>query len=65
MVIDAAKESCCRILANILDQEVTTTGMLVKKVRDIVNEASNDDQGTLSRLLLITFPRNDRQVVTI
>ena len=65
MVIDTTKEGCCRILANVLDQEMTATGMLIKKVRDIMNETSDDDQRTLERLLLIAFPRNDGQVVTI
>ena len=52
MVVDTAEERSRRILANHLRDEMTTTRVLVHERRNIVDEASNDDQRALSSLLL-------------
>lgn len=52
VVVDTAEERGCRVLANVLDQQMATTRVLVDKVRDIVNEASDDDERPLDTLVL-------------
>ena len=47
VVVDTTEERRCRILANVLREQMTATGMFIQEVRDIVNEASNDDQRSL------------------
>lgn len=44
MVVDTAEERCSGILANVLCEQMAATRMFVHEVRDIVNEASDDDQ---------------------
>ncbi len=52
MVVDTTEERCCTILADHLRNEVTATRMLIDERGDVVDEASDNDQGTLHRLLL-------------
>lgn len=52
MVVDTAKERGRGILADELDQEVATTGVLVNEVGHVVDESSEDNHGTLGSLLL-------------
>lgn len=46
MIIDTTEESCRRILANHLDDQVGTTRMLIDKTGNIVDKTRNDDQRT-------------------
>ena len=52
VVVDTAEERGCRVLANVLEEQMATTRVLVDKVRDIVNEASDDDERPLDALVL-------------
>ena len=51
VVIDTAEECRRRVLANVLGEQVTATRVLVHEVRDVVDEARNDDQRPLLGLL--------------
>ena len=52
MVVNTAEERGCRILADILDNQVTATRVLVNKCGHVVDETTDDNQGTGGRLLL-------------
>ena len=52
MVVHAAEESSRSVLANILDDEVAATGVLIHEVGDVVDETGNEDEWPLRRLLL-------------
>lgn len=52
VVVDTTKERSRPILANHLRNQVTATRMLIHERRDVVDEASNDDQGALHGLFL-------------
>lgn len=51
VVVDATEEHSGSILADVLQDQVATTRMLVDQLRYIVDEASDDDQRPLQRLL--------------
>jgi len=65
MIIDTTEESGCRILANVLDQEMTTSRMFVEEIRDIVDETGNNNKRSLLSLLLVAFPADDGKVVAV
>jgi hypothetical protein len=52
VVIDAAEEGCCRVLANHLDQEMRATRMLVNEIRHVVDETGDQDKRALLGLFL-------------
>ena len=52
VVVDAAEERGRRILADELDDEVRTAGVLVDEGRDVVDEAGDEDERAGSGLLL-------------
>ena len=52
MVINPAEERGCRILADILDNQVTATRVLVNECGYVVDETTDDNQGTGGGLLL-------------
>ena len=52
MVIDTTKERRRRIFANILHKKMSPTRMLIDKIRHVVNESRDENQGTLGRLFL-------------
>ena len=62
MVIDTAKERSRRILANHLSDEMTTARVLVHESGHVVDEASDNDERALERLLLEALPVDDREV---
>lgn len=43
VVVDTAEERSRRILADVLNEQVSTTRVLVKEVGDVVNGATDDD----------------------
>lgn len=51
VIINASEESCSGILSNELGQQMPATRMLIQEFGNVVNEASNDNQGTLGTLL--------------
>ena len=52
VVINTTEERGRRVATDILDEKVTPTRVFVKEVGDVVNEASDDDKGTLGSLFL-------------
>ena len=52
MVVNTTEERSRRIAADVLDEQVTSTWVLIEEVGDVVDEAGDDDQGTLLGLLL-------------
>ena len=52
VVVDTAEERSRRILANHLSDKMTTTRVLVHESGHVVDEAGDDDQGTLDGLFL-------------
>lgn len=52
VVVYTAEEGSSCVLANVLDNEVTTARMFIDECRYIVDEATNDNEGTTRRLLL-------------
>jgi hypothetical protein len=52
MIVDATKEGCRRVLANHLDDQVRASRVLVNEIGNIMDEAGNDDQGSLQSLFL-------------
>jgi len=65
VVIDTAEEGSCCVFANILDQEMTATRVLVKEVRDVVNETGDDDQRARLCLLAEALPADDDEVIGV
>ena len=51
VIIHAPEECGSRVLAYVLQNQVTATRVLIDQSRDIVDEASDDDQRPLQRLL--------------
>ena len=51
MIVDTTEEGGRRILADVLHDQVATARVVVNQSRHIVNEASDDDQRPLQRLL--------------
>ena len=52
VVIDTSEESRGSVLADVLGEEMAASGMLVQEGRDIVDEAGDENEWALSRLLL-------------
>ena len=52
MVVNTTEERSRRIAADVLDEQVTSTWVLIEEVGDVVDEAGDDDQRTLDRLFL-------------
>ena len=52
VVVHTAEERRRRVAADVLREKMTATGVLVQEGRNIVDEARNEDQRTLLRLLL-------------
>lgn len=52
VVVDTTEERGRGVLADELDQKMATTGVLVHEVGHVVDESSEDDNGTLGSLLL-------------
>lgn len=52
MVVDTTEESCRRILANELDKKMRASRMFVNEIRHVMDEARNEDERALGRLLL-------------
>ena len=51
MVINAAEESSCGVLANVFHKKMTTSRMLIQEGSDVVNESSNENEGAPLSLL--------------
>lgn len=45
MIIDTAEERCGSVFADVLDDEVGSSGVLFDEGRDIVDEAGDEDEG--------------------
>lgn len=52
VVVNTAEERRRRILADHLDEQVRATGVLVDEVCHVMDEAGDEDEGTLLGLLL-------------
>lgn len=52
VVVYTAEERGRRILADELDEEMATAGVLVDEIGDIMDEPGDDDQRTLDSLVL-------------
>lgn len=52
MVVDTTEESCRRILANEFDKKMRASRMFVNEIRHVMDEARNEDERALGRLLL-------------
>jgi len=52
MVINTAKEGCCCVLSDHLNDEMRSSGMLVDESSDIMNEARDENEVTFLGLLL-------------
>ena len=52
VVVHATEERCRRIASDVLDKQMTATGMFFQEVRDVMDEAGDDDKRTLGTLLL-------------
>ena len=52
MVVNTTEERSRRIAADVLDEQVTSTWVLIEEVGDVVDETGDDDQRTLDRLFL-------------
>lgn len=63
MVVHTTVESGCAVLAETCGQQVSSTGVLVKEGRDIVDETADADQRAALGLLFELLPRDDGQVV--
>lgn len=53
VVVHTTEERSRRVAANVLGNQVWTTGVLVDEVRHIVDEASDDNKWAFQRLLLV------------
>jgi hypothetical protein len=53
VVVDATEKGSRSVLANVLDEEMTATWVLVDKVGDIVDKAGDADERSLDCLLAI------------
>ena len=60
MVVNTTEEGHSGIFADVLAEQVATTGMLVKERRHVMDEASNDEERTLLCLFLDYDDVNDR-----
>lgn len=65
VVIYTAEEGGCRVLAQVFCEEVPAARMLVHEVRQVVNEASDGDEGACLCLLLEAIPRDYGKIVAI
>lgn len=52
VVVNASKECCGSILANHLDDEMSTSRMFLNESRNIVNETRNENERTFGSLFL-------------
>ena len=52
VVVNTTEEGRCRVLADVLDEQVAATRVLVEERGNIVDEAGNEDEWALLRLLL-------------
>lgn len=52
VIVYTAEERGRRVLTDVLDDQVATARVLVDKVRNVVDEASDDDEGPLAALFL-------------
>lgn len=65
VIVNASKESRCRIAANVLSQKMTTSRMLIHERRNVVNEASDSNQRTLFRLLQVWIIARELRAVLV
>lgn len=52
VVVNAAEESSGRVLADVLGEQMATTWVLVEEGRDVMDEATDDDERASLSLLL-------------
>lgn len=52
MVVNAAKERSGRVFADVLREQMATTRVLIEEGRDIMDEATNDNERASLGLLL-------------
>jgi len=65
VIVNAAEKSCCCILANVLHQKMTPTWVLIKEIRNIVDETGDDDKRALLCLFTEALPADDKEVVRV
>lgn len=65
MIINTTEECSRCILANILDQKMTTTRVLIEEVRDIVDETGDDNQRARLCLFSEALPADDDEIIGI
>lgn len=65
VIVDATHERCGRVCTDGSLDEVSSTGVFLCERRDVVDESTDDDEGTIFRFGLEVVPRDDWQVVAV
>lgn len=65
VIIHTAEESGRRVLAKVLSEKVSATGVLVQEIREVMDKASDGHERASLCLLLEAFPRYDGEIVVI